>query len=673
MAISPCKRFLAIAEQGEKGVISVYDIKSLKRRKTFSTNESGSTYISLSFNSDSTLLLSQGGPPDWTLISWSWETATSNGAFKTSDSPNIKIIQCSYSPLDSSILCVTGEGIFKCFKLTEKAFKSIPTSLGNRNKQTIICHTWLPEAQGMILLSSDSGELLLYRDGKLDCVIPSVKDSDPVTTLMTSSKGFFSGSISGVIAYYEYVEPSEDNMIPYVLTRTFESDNMSSRICHMSISTKEEFLVCTTSSNQIYKLDLTEEIPSTQPFKPLSYEFHGVGPSGMNGIQGMDVCLRKPLIVTTGDDCTIRIWNYMERSLELVKHCNDFLYGCAFHPSGLNIIVGENDKLHLYNVLLDDLISYKTYPIRQCTAVRFSNGGQYFACGNGAIIQIYNTYIGDCIHTLRIHNSKITSLFWSNDDSQVLSAGLDGGLYQWNMRDGKREVDYVNKSVPLTSITATNDFSGIFIVGNDKKLREIEFPGAIESKVVESSLILGQVELAHSQKLLFAAGGEKGKPGCIRLYKFPLTGDMREYQALSGPASAIRVTYDDLYLFVAGSDGVLCIYEIKEKDGTNLFPERVGMTPIADEILVTSKELKEHENTMTELRNKVDELSLHNDYQLRLKVMNNEEKEKELSEEYKQKLDEEKQKYDNLYDQKREMELEYEEDLKHVYIYIYIY
>lgn len=145
---------------------------------------------------------------------------------------------------------------------------------------------------------------------------------------------------------------------------------------------------------------------------------------------------------------------------------------------------------------------------------------------------------------------------------------------------------------------------------------------------------------------------------------------MREYQSVYGPASAIRVTYDDQYLFVAGSDGCLCLYEIKEKDGTNLFPERVGMTPLADEILVTTKELREHDSTMAELRNKVDELSLHNDYQLRLKIMNHEEKEKELQEQYKQQLDEEKQKYDNLMDQKREMELEYEQDLKHVLINI---
>lgn len=432
MALSPCRRYLAVAERSERGVISVYDIHSLKKRKTFSTQETGPVYICLAFNADSTLLLSQSGAPDWTLISWSWETAVSNGAYKTSDSKDQKVLQCSFNPLDSSILCVTGEQIFKCYKLTEKAFKSLPTNLGAKNKQTVLCHSWLPEANGMILLAMDSGELLLYKDGKLEGTIPTVKEADPIYSLCSSSKGFYYGSSSGVIASYEYAEVEEG--IPYVLGHVYQNESMSAKILSIALSLKEDFLVCTTSSNQIYKVNIAEDIPDPQPYIPLSCEFHGTAPDGSCGIKGLDICLRKPLIVTTGDDLTIRIWNYMERTLELVKHCNDSLFGCAFHPSGLNVIVGENDKLHLYNVLLNDLISYKTYPIRQCVAVKFSNGGSFFAAGNNNIVQVYNTYIGDCIHTLRVHAYKITSLYWSNDDSLLLSAGQDGGLYEWNMK-----------------------------------------------------------------------------------------------------------------------------------------------------------------------------------------------------------------------------------------------
>lgn len=47
---------------------------------------------------------------------------------------------------------------------------------------------------------------------------------------------------------------------------------------------------------------------------------------------------------------------------------------------------------------------------------------------------------------------------------------------------------------------------------------------------------------------------------------------------------------------------------------------------IAQEILVTRSNLEEKNTLMIELKNKVDELALHNEYQLRLKDMNYSEK-----------------------------------------------
>ncbi len=36
-------------------------------------------------------------------------------------------------------------------------------------------------------------------------------------------------------------------------------------------------------------------------------------------ITGMDVCVRKPLVVTCGLDKSIRIWNYVEHTLDMMK------------------------------------------------------------------------------------------------------------------------------------------------------------------------------------------------------------------------------------------------------------------------------------------------------------------------------------------------------------------
>merc|ERR1719261_1580787 len=61
---------------------------------------------------------------------------------------------------------------------------------------------------------------------------------------------------------------------------------------------------------------------------------------------------------------------------------------------------------------------------------------------------------------------------------------------------------------------------------------------------------------------------------------------------------------------------------------------------------------------MLELQNKVEELTLHNEYQLRLKDMNYNEKIKEVTEKYTQELEQDKNKFELLREEKNDMEME---------------
>jgi hypothetical protein len=56
------------------------------------------------------------------------------------------------------------------------------------------------------------------------------------------------------------------------------------------------------------------------------------------------------------------IWNYNEKSSELVKFFPEEAYSIAFHPSGLHVLVGFADKLRLMNLLMDDIRPYKARP-----------------------------------------------------------------------------------------------------------------------------------------------------------------------------------------------------------------------------------------------------------------------------------------------------------------------
>merc|ERR1712194_809536 len=108
----------------------------------------------------------------------------------------------------------------------------------------------------------------------------------------------------------------------------------------------------------------------------------------------------------------------------------------------------------------------------------------------------------------------------------------------------------------------------MYVVGSDKMLKEIHNGNNVNC--VESNAMLGQLALAGqtSARALFAGVAETDLPGLLRVYNFPLTGDYDEYQAHSSAVSRIRITCDEQYLFSAGDDGCLVIFDVKKKTNT---------------------------------------------------------------------------------------------------------
>jgi len=53
------------------------------------------------------------------------------------------------------------------------------------------------------------------------------------------------------------------------------------------------------------------------------------------------------------------------------------------------------------------------------------------------VIQIYNMYTCENVGNLRGHNGKVRSVYWSSDDTKIVSAGLDGAVYEWKLKVGR--------------------------------------------------------------------------------------------------------------------------------------------------------------------------------------------------------------------------------------------
>lgn len=56
-------------------------------------------------------------------------------------------------------------------------------------------------------------------------------------------------------------------------------------------------------------------------------------------------------------------------NLELYREFPEEALSIALHPSGLYILVGFSDKLRLMNLLIDDIRTFKEFPMRTCKEV----------------------------------------------------------------------------------------------------------------------------------------------------------------------------------------------------------------------------------------------------------------------------------------------------------------
>lgn len=84
-------------------------------------------------------------------------------------------------------------------------------------------------------------------------------------------------------------------------------------------------------------------------------------------------------------DKTVRVWNYLDMSLEAMKEFEEPAYAITIHPAGYQLLVAFVNKIKLLNIVLNDqneyndMICYKSISYKKCEEIRYSPGGQYFA------------------------------------------------------------------------------------------------------------------------------------------------------------------------------------------------------------------------------------------------------------------------------------------------------
>ncbi|CAD7922808.1 unnamed protein product [Amoebophrya sp. A25] len=687
MAISPNKRYLAVAEkatkvEGDKPIVTIYDLQTCKKRKTCCYLDADCPAIlCMAFDANSKFLLTQLGLSpsarhDYTLVSWQWEKAKAVAACKV----GAPVCEISFNPVDSTTCLAIGENVFKFFKIQESEglMRQIPYQLAkSRGPQTYFCHSWLLDDR--LVVGLENGELLLFDNAGEFLEVVSKSEPQALKSIASFTKGFVTGGdlevenlglgsrILGILQIYEKVDEKSFHKAKEI---TLEAGGIRS----MSISPSEESLCVTTSTGQLYKLSLISsellnaDDKSKSLFEPLLSGFHS-GP-----VHGMDVCLRKPIVVTCGSDKTIRVWNYLERTCELTKQFTEEPLSLSLHPTGFHILVGFTDKLRAMNLLMDDLKTFKELPVKQCREVQYSNGGNYFAAANGTALQVYYTWTCELFYTFHGSLSRIRCISWSPDDSSLATGAVDGNLIEWNLLSQSKSHDFITKGVNYTSILFTQKEGGqqqaggpvtarintLYAAGTDRMLKEVR--GGQVHSYQECGSTIGQI-VGGEGALLCSVGDTERQGAPVRVYKYPL-GNVEaplQYAAHSAPSTRLRLTYDENYLFSVAEDGCLFMFEVRKKSAVGKVRKEKESVSVADEILVTRSFLNHKQGQLSALEKQVEDLLNQIEFQLSHRDSFHKEKMAELEERYGQEIEQERAKYDALLQEKNDMDGEYED------------
>jgi WD40 repeat protein len=133
-----------------------------------------------------------------------------------------------------------------------------------------------------------------------------------------------------------------------------------------------DFIVYATHNKQLLKMRHSAEKPDEiGKFSFLICPFHS------GEVTGIQTCLKRQMIVTSGLDRSLRVWSYNTSNsnvikLEIIERTHDEVLSIALHASGNYFIAAFNAHINCYNIFPKEIQIFNKLEIKTCKEMKFS-------------------------------------------------------------------------------------------------------------------------------------------------------------------------------------------------------------------------------------------------------------------------------------------------------------
>ncbi|KAK2582891.1 hypothetical protein KPH14_008965 [Odynerus spinipes] len=676
ICVTPNKKYVAICETGEKPTISIFDLSSLRRRKSLGIPYEGHNTIKfncIGFSFDSKYLAAVTGEPDQTMLFYNWERGKVESSLKIGNpqdpSAIANILSCN--PSDVGVMAIGGLHTFKFLTLTDTVWR--PYGFSKAENILICSMAWLNPDR--LLAGTKDGRILYMENGDLKNIYKmnetmsmqlkireeyiihttasqaGLEDKDydswdnDVLSLISFPKGFAYALGSGTVVLFEkegqhkYVKRNI-YLVPLQAAKIETTDLY--RVNSIDINISYDRLLVTTGWSQLFYAtlwgpDLNMD-PEPQQMDVMGQSLH------YGSISDLSLCAWKPIFMTCGEiDRSVRIWNFETESLVMLKQYEEDICSIALHPMGLFCLVGFTDKLRFMTILIDDLLPLHEFSIRNCRTVAFCHGGDLFAAVNGNVIQVYTTIGFHNRFLMKGHTGRVKGLLWSQTDLKLISMGEEGAIYEWDMTTGLRTAEIILRNINLYDVVLGADRSFVYCVANDNRIREIR------ENTVSREFTLADKDIYHivmnkSDTVLFVTS----LGGIILSLKCPLQLPIEyiDFHIHSTDITKISLSYNEQYLISTAGDGSLCIWKLYYPDGKVVAVD-TGLI-YTNEVLIGKKDLEEKIQMISNLTVRMRELETEHAYRVRQMEAQHNDKLREVHQGYCEAIQELKNKIDKL-------------------------